>query len=124
MLGEVDGEEPPVHLIRLEKAENQPVAVAAQGVYCIGFGQLHQVAQESQTVAALFQQITDQDQIIVRGEVYLLHKGTEKGEISVDIADRDDAAPRLKNRPDYDRLIHDDPSLRQSVCMCCSPRLE
>ena len=115
MPGEVGGEKTPVQLIGLKEAQHQSVAVAADGVQGVGFGQLHQAAQKGQTVPALFQHVAQQNKAVVGGEPDFVHQSLEKGQIAVDVADGDDAPARREMGPGYDGLVHRGASFLKAV---------
>ena len=106
MDGQIGGVKAPVQLIRIKKAKDQPVTVAAQGVDGVGAGQLHHIPQQGEAVRPLLQQIPHQHQDVRRGQTHLVHQPPEKIQISVYVADGDDTAAPFKPGTDDDGLIH------------------
>ena len=73
VLGQIDGKKVLIQLVCFKEAVDQTVAVAAQGIDGVGTGQLHKMAQQSQTVLPFFQHIPHQHQDILRGQPDLVH---------------------------------------------------
>ena len=71
----------------------------------MGFTQLHNIAQQSQTVRPFFQHVSHQDQNVIRGEGDLLQQVLEEGQIAVDVADSQNTTPRGKLRMDNDSIL-------------------
>ena len=110
VLGEIEGAEPPVQLVPTEKAVHQPVAVAAQGIDGVGAAQVHHIAQQSQALLPLLQQIPHQDQDVLRRQGDLGKQCPEEGQIAVDIADGDDPPPWGKVGVDDNCPVHESAS--------------
>ena len=101
VLGEIAGVKPAVQLVRLKEAEHQPVAVAADGVHRVGAGELHHIPEQGQAVPPLLQHVPVQHQDVLRREPDFLEQSPEEGQISMDVAHRQDAAAGGKFRVDH-----------------------
>ena len=74
--------------VLVHEVHRQIVAVAAQGVDGVGLGELHDIAQGSQAVGALFDEVAHQYQGVVGGKAHLVQQALQPGQVSVDVADR------------------------------------
>ena len=101
VLGEIAGKKALVQPVRLKKVGYQTVAVAADWVDRVGAGELHDLPQKSQAVPALLQHIPVQHQNVLRCEPDGLKQSPEEGQISMDVAHRQDAAAGGKFRVDH-----------------------
>ena len=67
----------------------------------MGAGELHQIPEQGQAVPPLLQHVTVQHQDVLRREPDFLEQPPEEGQISMDVAHRQDTAAGGKFRVDH-----------------------
>ena len=89
------------HLRGVHKFRHQIVAVALDAVHRPAGGQVHDIAQHRQAVLALFHQIPQQHQNVVRAIARLVQQALEQGQAAVDVADHQYPPPGGEFQPLY-----------------------